>query len=306
MKSILLPLISSFFIFPFYSQAQEINQSYIDKKGNTHLCGKFDLSTLENDTTYSSWYLESQEQYIPNFKESEWKKNLKNTEVEIYIGTWCGDSKNWVPKFVELWKELGLKTDQLQFIALYNGDEHYKQGPNGEEKGKNIHRVPTFIFKEDGKEIARIVEHPQNDLETDVAQIALGVPSLPSYKGANYLMKTIDEIGVDSVNRNLKEVVNKVYRLQSRSGELNTLGYVYLRASEIDKALITFYMNTLCYRYNPNVYDSYAEALEAKGNKEAAIDYYQKVLAIDPKSEHALERIERLKNEIKKDQDALK
>jgi len=61
----------------------------------------------------------------------------------------------------------------LEIIALYNG-EKTKQGPNGEEKGMGIHRVPTFIFEQGGKEIARIVEDPATDFETDIAQIALG------------------------------------------------------------------------------------------------------------------------------------
>ena len=47
------------------------------------------------------------------------------------------------------WDLLGLELAQLEFIALYVDDDRYKQGPNGEEKGKNIHRVPTFIFYEE-------------------------------------------------------------------------------------------------------------------------------------------------------------
>ena len=43
-------------------------------------------------------------------------------------------------------------------LKLYDRDEKYKQGPNGEEKGEKIHRVPIFIINRDGKESARIVE----------------------------------------------------------------------------------------------------------------------------------------------------
>tara|TARA_B110000305_G_scaffold166436_1_gene184047 strand:- start:71 stop:229 length:159 start_codon:yes stop_codon:yes gene_type:complete len=50
--------------------------------------------------------------------------------------------------------QLDLYRDKLNYTALYDIDEHYKQGPNGEEKGMQIHRVPTFIFKRNGKEIA--------------------------------------------------------------------------------------------------------------------------------------------------------
>lgn len=277
------------------SSAQNDEQFYFNEKDQKHLCGPFDLSVLENDTTYAQWYEDSQKEFEPQTEIISNTEALKNMTVDVYLGSWCGDSKNWVPKFVELWDSLGLKREQLHFIALFDGDDKYKQGPNGEEKGKNIHRVPTFIFSKDGQEVARIVEHPHNDLEVDLAQISLGVPSKAAYKGANYLMHQFEELGVEGVRENFKTIVNKAYRLQSKSSELNTLGYVYLRSGEIEKALTTFYMNTLCHRYNPNVYDSYAEALEVKGNTEYAIQFYEKSLTLNPENEHAIERLAALK-----------
>ncbi len=297
MKTITTTLLFSLFLLLNTASAQIKNQRYIDKKGNTHLCGPLDLSTLKTDTSYATWYAKSYESYTPQIENSSWKKNLEQMQVDIYLGTWCGDSKNWVPKFVKLWTELGLDQNQLNFIGLYNGDEKYKQGPNGEEKGKNIHRVPTFIFSENDTEVARIVEFPQNDLEVDLAQIALGVPSKPNYKGANYLMEVMDEMSMDSIRAHFSEIVNKAYRLQKGSSELNTLGYVYLRAGEIEKANTIFYMNILCHRYVPNMYDSYGEGLEANGETERAIAMYEKAISLNPKSEHALERLAELKPE---------
>lgn len=288
-------------VFLSHAYAQSSEQYYINNKNQKHLCGPFELSILENDTTFSSWYSESIKEYEPNLTLLKSTDALKSMTVDIYLGTWCGDSKNWVPKFVELWNELGLNRQQLNFIALYDGDDRYKQGPNSEERGKRIHRVPTFIFMKNGEEVARIVEHPVNNLELDIAQIASGIPSKPAYKGANYLMAQFEENGVEEVRKNFKEIVNKVYKLQGKSSELNTLGYVYLRSGELEKALTTFYMNTLCHRYNPNVYDSYAEALEAKGNFEYAIKYYEKSIEIDAKNEHAIERLKVLKTQHEKD-----
>lgn len=278
--------------------AQNKNQLYTDYKENQHLCGPIDLEFLESDSLTASWYSESQAEFELSSKAHDWKGNLENTQVDIYLGTWCGDSKNWVPKFVKLWEELGLSWEQLNFIGLYNDDERYKQGPNGEEKGKNIHRVPTFIFNQNGEEYARIVEYPQSDLETDLAQIALGYPPLPSYKGANYLMEILNEQGEEYLRENYKEIVNKVYRLQAGSSELNTLGYVYLRAGELDKSISVFYINTLCHRYVPNVHDSYAEALEAKGFHEQALEKYRLVLKMDEENEHAKERIAVLEGKL--------
>lgn len=278
--------------------AQNTPMTYLNEEEEKHLCGPFDLSVLTTDTTYANWYQESIDEFEIDLDEADWQEKLQDMKVDIYLGTWCGDSKNWVPKFVKLWDALELDREQLNFIALYDDDDRYKQGPNGEEKGKNIHRVPTFIFYEGEEEVARIVEHPNNDLITDVGQIALGVPSAPSYRAANYLMDCFDEMGVEGVRENFKEVVNKAYRLQSRSSEMNTLGYVYLRAGEMDKATTVFYMNTLCNRWDPNVYDSYAEALEEMGDIKTAAWYYEKAISIDPKSEHAKERLDALAEEL--------
>ncbi|MEP1893268.1 MAG: hypothetical protein ABJJ14_16410, partial [Cyclobacteriaceae bacterium] len=246
------------------------------------------------DTTYAEWYNKNYEAFALTEKNSKWAKQLKSSQVDIYMGTWCGDSREWVPQFVKLWETLGLDLDDLNFIALYDGQEQYKQGPNGEEEGKNIHRVPTFVFKQNGDEYARIVESPVNDLETDVAQIALGYPSVPKYRAASYMMDLLESKSKEDLEENIKTYFFEAYHRVSKMGELNTLGYVYLRSGRIDEALTVFRYNTYYFKHNPNVYDSYAEALAAKGLDDLAIANYQKVLQIDPDNENALEQIELL------------
>ena len=275
--------------------AQDV-QRYDNSRGESHLCGAFQIEDLEKDTIFQKWYKKNYLDFEVLNKKPTWIKNLKNIEVDIYIGTWCGDSKKWVQKFIKLWDELGLNRTQLKFIALYGSVEgKYKQGPNGEEKNKDIHRVPTFIFKRSNKEIARIVESPNNNLETDLAQIALGYPSNPNYRGATSMINLLKSNSVDSVKTNI-EYLNEVYRLVKSTSELNTLGYVYLESDRIDEALTIFYYNTRFFKYNPNVYDSYAEALAKSGQNEEAIKNYEKVLLLDRSNNHAREQIKKLKN----------
>lgn len=267
-------------------------QTYVNKKGQTHICGSLALTDLQD----SSWYQDNHDKFALSGKSTKWIKKLKSTEVDIYLGTWCGDSKEWVPQFVKLWKSLGLDVNNLNFIALYDGQEQYKQGPNGEEEGKKIHRVPTFIFKQDGEEYARIVESPVNDLETDVAQIALGYPSEPNYRAATYMMDLLESKSKEDLEENIRTYFFEAYHRVSKVSELNTLGYVYLRSGRIDEALTVLKYNTYYFKHNPNVYDSYAEALAAKGLNQEAIANYQKVLEIDPDNENAIEQIELLQS----------
>ena len=170
-----------FLLFIVYTIAQEHDATtYVNHRNEKHLCGVFELHELEKDTLYSSWYQDNYAAMDVAVSNASWVRELDSSTVDIYMGTWCGDSKKWVPRFVRLWDDLGLDRSQLRFIALYDSNEKYKQGPNGEEKGKNIHRVPTFIFKEKGEEFARIVESPRNDLITDLKQIATGTASKPN------------------------------------------------------------------------------------------------------------------------------
>jgi tetratricopeptide (TPR) repeat protein len=292
-----------FFLFVLGSFPAFAQQTYTTDEDDTHYCGGFTLEQFRNGD-FSDWFSQDDPDFVLPPASPEWAKKLKGTTVDIYIGTWCGDSKLWVPRFVKYWTAAGLSEDQLNFVALYNGTEKYKQGPSGEEKGKRIHRVPTFIFNRDGEEFSRIVEYPVTDLETDLAQIALGHPTRPSYPAANYLWNLLETQPIDSIYANGRAHSLKVYRLVGSSSELNTLGYVLLRAGEIDKAKTVFHFNTIVHRYNPNVYDSYGEVLAEVGENEQALKAYEKALAINPELESAIAQVEKLKKKIGEGADA--
>lgn len=280
-------------IFFTYTYSQEVN-FYKNTKGESHICGEFPLNYLEHDSTYSSWFLKNYSELKLPKKRLKLKSKLKNTTVDIYLGTWCGDSKKWVPKFVRLWDELGLKRSQLRFIGLYNDKERYKTSPGGEEKGQQIHRVPAFIFKTENKEYARIVESPKNDLITDVVQIALGYPSIPNYEGANYLFKIFDTETFETTNKNFNMHYKILRKKSKQSKELNSLGYVLLHSKRNKEALLCFELNTYLFKFNPNVYDSYGEALALNGEHLKALNMYKKVLEIDPENKNAKTQIKNL------------
>ena len=285
MKALTLFFTITFSIVAFGQEALK----YTDSRGNTQLAGSIAVSDLESDEL-GTWYQNGYSEDIIHEK-AKWSKRLKDMEVDIYMGTWCGDSKRWVPKFVKLWDELGLSRDQLNVFALYGGRERYKQGPNDEEKGMDIHRVPTFIFKEDGREIARIVESPSSDLVTDVAQIAMGYPSEPNYRGVSYLMDVLKDGDVASASFDFFEHKDNLRRILLGSSELNTLGYVYLYSDRLEEALITFKLNSLMFPFEPRVHNSYGRALELKGELVSAAECYERALVLEPENELAKNRL---------------
>ena len=283
----------SFFLLFFVciiAQAQDAT-TYVNHRNDKHLCGVFELHELEKDSLYSTWYKDNYAAMEAVDSNAPWASEFESSEVDIYMGTWCGDSKKWVPRFVRLWDDLGLDRAQLRFIALYDSDEKYKQGPNGEEKGKNIHRVPTFIFKEKGEEFARIVESPRNDLITDLKQIATGTASKPNYLAASYFLDLFNRVDTEEVNKNIGKHYNAIYGLVCKSRELNTLGHVYLSAGKINEAILVFYLNTYLFRYEPNVYLNYGIALQANDELEKAKENFSKALELDPEYELAKEKL---------------
>lgn len=292
-KSSLLLLLCAF----TFCIAQE-KTTYTNERGDLHLCGPFEINALKEDSLYAAWFNKRYDEFTLEGKNYSWSNKLKDIEVDIYLGTWCGDSKKWVPSFVKVWDQLGLDRENLNFTALYDTDEHYKQGPNGEEKGKQIHRVPTFIFKRGGEEIARIVEEPQNDLLTDIGQVALGLPSQPNYKAANYLMNLLEEKSVEEVRADINTYFYKTYDYLGKSGELNTLGRVFLHSDRIEEAVLVFEFNFYFFRYDPYIIGSYAKALAQLGDAKKAEELYERALKIDPENKWVKKLYEELKEKV--------
>ena len=78
---------------------------------------------------------------------------------------------------------------------------------------------------------------------------------------------------------------------------VNNYGYTFLQNKDIDKALEFFKKNIENYPNSANVYDSYAEALLAKGDKKNAMINYEKAFHMDPTNTAARDIVNKLKNE---------
>lgn len=91
----------------------------------------------------------------------------KNLKIDVYLGLWCSDSRNNVPKFIKILDKLETKVP----VNYYNVPR--KPGKNVKYfiEDLKVERVPTFIFYRDGKEIGRIIENPKKSLVEDFLEI---------------------------------------------------------------------------------------------------------------------------------------
>ena len=285
MKNYLLLLSAICFFFNGYSQ------SYINEKGDTHLWG---ASTIEDFSTgdYADWYSENSKEYKTTILKAE-ASLLEGVDVEIFVGTWCGDTKFLVPKFIETWKQLGLDTKRLSIIALHNEGSNYKQGPSKETIGRNIHRVPTFVFSKSDKEIGRIVERTVHDLDTDIMLIANADPYEERYQGVAILNDYFQNFDGDTLVTidNFRAAMKLVRREVSYSGELNTFGYVLMAQGELEQAEFAFRLNKYINPFDPNTIDSYGEFLFKQGNYKDALEQYLEVLRIKGEDRNATKMI---------------
>jgi hypothetical protein len=82
-----------------------------------------------------------------------------------------------VPRFYKILDQIKFNESNLKIVSV----DRAKVSPGGEQKGKNIHHVPTLIFYSQGKELGRIIEYPVGTLEEDVVDIMFGNPPIPNY-----------------------------------------------------------------------------------------------------------------------------
>ena len=140
------------------------------------LTGETDRMELQTGS-FGSWFNPRYEEYtVDSGQIDELKPLLKDVDITIFMGTWCGDSKRETPRFYKILDAAG-KTKEVKLITV----DHSKTTPEGLEAGKDIKRVPTLIFSKDGKELGRIVEYPIESLEADMLKILKGEPYKHAY-----------------------------------------------------------------------------------------------------------------------------
>jgi hypothetical protein len=93
-------------------------------------------------------------------------------KIEIFLGTWCSDSRREVPRFfktVDLSKIVSM--NQIKLWAV-DRDKSLDSGLTNE---REIVSVSTFIVYRNDNEIGRIIEQPDNEnIETDLLFIIQG------------------------------------------------------------------------------------------------------------------------------------
>ena len=114
----------------------------------------------------------------------------------------------------------------------------------------------------------------------------------PVFSG--FLQRAIDKGGVAAVQQ-FKQERSQHNTVTLTESNINSIGYLLLQLKKVDDAIAVFEQNTADYPNSANAWDSLAEGYMIKGNKELAIQYYEKSLQLNPDNTNAVEQLKKLK-----------
>jgi thiol-disulfide isomerase/thioredoxin len=237
---------------------------------------------------FADWFVPNHKAYSVDAATIEaLKGQLANKQFSIFMGTWCGDSKREVPRLYKVLEACGVPQRQITLVFVNNHDSAYKQSPGHEERGLHIHRVPTLIVRQAGKETGRIVETPVASWEKDLLSIITGAAYTPNYAAAEYLTQQFAQRGPDALLQDSTAVALRLKQLLRSEHELSAYAKMQRTTGNMAAALVTTLLNAQANADKADAWYIAGAYQQMAGNGAAAKTYYQRALALQPGHENA-------------------
>ncbi len=201
-----------------------------------------------------------------------------------------------------MWKPAGEQFQQIGISwFLRKHKEHSTVGHSGGDTGfaSNLVMIPD-------KSIAVVMmsnfdRAPLVVLTQAALDVALGTTPAPvTIKPPidRVLYKAIAKDGLEAGVKqyyDLKKNQPDAYNFQEAL--LNRLGYVFIQQGKFKEAIKVLQLNVEAYPSSSNVYDSLGEAYMRNGDKQLAIENYEKSLKLDANNTNAVEKLKKLKEQ---------
>jgi thiol-disulfide isomerase/thioredoxin len=154
------------------AKAQTQYEVQKDADGSKILKGIIAKELLSGDSSFS-WYAPNLSGYTPNAEAVEGlRKNAGTIHIIAFMGTWCDDSRNIIPKFYRLLEAGGFP---LSRVTLF-GVDRQKKTLSDVADALGITNVPTILVMKNGKEQGRVVEYGKYGLfDKELAEIINGI-----------------------------------------------------------------------------------------------------------------------------------
>ena len=143
------------FSFVFIVASSQETTSTVESNGTKIIKGFFTQKDLATDSAFA-WYAQNRQNYTPEQAALHALKTKKDSiNFVVFGGTWCGDTKNILPKFFALTDAAGFSQDRVTMIGV----DRSKKTIHHLTEAFHVLNVPTIIVMKDGKEIGRVVEY---------------------------------------------------------------------------------------------------------------------------------------------------
>ena len=134
--------------------AQE-TQVTTESNGTKIIRGFFTKKDIATDSAFA-WYAVNQQGYTPDQNALQaLRANKDSINIIVFGGTWCGDTKNVLPKFFALTDAAGFSQERVTLIGV----DRSKKTIQHLAEAFAITNVPTIIVMKNGKEVGRVVEY---------------------------------------------------------------------------------------------------------------------------------------------------
>lgn len=134
--------------------------------------GIFSWRDMENEATFS-WLPSGMQEYSPRPEAIAYlKQNLPHYRLLVFMGTWCGDTKDLLPRLFKVLQAANIATDDLMMVGMD------REKTTISREGKKLVRrykassLPTFVvLTKNDEEVGRIVESVNKSVEEDLVAI---------------------------------------------------------------------------------------------------------------------------------------
>jgi thiol-disulfide isomerase/thioredoxin len=131
------------------------------------LIGNCNIQGL-NSGEFARIFWDNYSSYLPDtLVMAKFKTTLKDIRFKIIMGSWCGDSKDQVPRFFKVLDMLKYNPSEVEILCF---SRQFKD-KEIEAKRYDIKKIPTIIIYRNNTEIGRIIETPHTTLEKDLLDI---------------------------------------------------------------------------------------------------------------------------------------
>lgn len=212
------------------------------------LRGACDIEDLRQEP-YDAWFTSGYDSYAAQAEvlDALRQQPSEDAEILVFFGTWCGDSRRQVPRLMQLLDAIDWPAERRRLIAVDRADDLHKRSPDGEERGREIYRVPTIIVQRGGDELGRIVEHPAVSLERDLLAILSGDTYRPSYASYPVVRQWLAEGLLSDPNVNADGLAGQVRHLVANEGELYSAARVLWTRGDVTEGAALAEVNCALY-----------------------------------------------------------